>query len=359
MRYATDLDQSTQPSTTGRPAASAAGIWVSLLILYFVWGSTYIGIRVAIETIPPFLMGAIRFLIAGGALLAWEAVAVWRLRRNSSWLPEDLPSLPTVREWRDSAIVGTALLFGGMGFVALGEQSVPAGITAILVAVMPVWVAILAWIFFHDRLPAAVVVGIVIGLVGVVLLVGPVGRGGGLAFDPFGIGVIMLSPLFWAAGSVYAARRATLPKRALTAAGLQMLFGAAALFIGAVVVGELNGFDPALISTRSIVALAYLVLIGSIVGFTTYVWLLRVAPLPMVATYAYVNPVVAFALAAVLLGEPIDIRTVVGGATIVFAVALIVTARSRVTSAADSTEAEPPAPRVRMRPGEIQPAQPD
>ena len=143
-----------------------------------MWGSTYIAIRLAVETIPPFLMAASRFLVAGAILLAWEALAARRIRNDPSVAMADRPRRPNRRDWRDSAIVGAALLFGGMGMVALGEKTVPAGIAAILIALLPVWVAVLGRIFFGERLPAAVIAGIAIGFVGVVILVGPFGGAG-------------------------------------------------------------------------------------------------------------------------------------------------------------------------------------
>lgn len=312
-----------------RAAASPIAIWAGLLTLYFVWGSTYIGIRVSVETIPPFLMAATRFLISGAILLAFEAIAGRRQQADPTVPDAERLRLPTRREWRDSAIVGGLLLFGGMGMVALGETTVPAGIAAILIAMLPLWVAVLGRIFFAERLPAAAIVGIVIGLIGVVILVAPFGSSGGLAFDPFGILVLLLSPLAWGSGSLFSSHRAVLPRRPLTATGLQMVCGGALLLLGSIVVGELRTFDIAAVSGRSWLGLLYLTTIGSLVGFTTYVWLLRVAPLPKIATYAYVNPIVAFVLAGILLGEAIEPRSVVAGAVIVFAVALIVTARSR------------------------------
>jgi drug/metabolite transporter (DMT)-like permease len=283
-------------------------------------------------------MAATRFLIAGAILLAWEAIAAVRLRGDASVAPDDQPRLPTRRELRDSAIVGGALLFGGMGMVAVGERTVPAGIAAILIALLPVWVAVLGRIFFGERLPMTVIAGIAIGLAGVVILVAPFGSTGGLAFDPFGILVLLLSPLCWGSGSLYSSHRAVLPRRPLTATGLQMVCGGTLLLLGSVVFGELASFDVGAVSTRSWLGLLYLTTIGSLVGFTTYVWLLRVAPLPKIATYAYVNPVVAFVLAGILLGEAIEPRTVLAGAVIIFAVALIVTARSRASGSPSGTE---------------------
>lgn len=315
-------------------AASPIAIWAGLLALYFVWGSTYIGIRVSVETIPPFLMAATRFLIAGTILLVCEAILVGRSRSDPNVPEAERARLPTRREWRDSAIVGGLLLFGGMGMVALGEKTVPAGIAAILIAMLPLWVAVLGRIFFAERLPIAAVAGIVIGLVGVVILVAPFGGSGGLAFDPFGIFVLLLSPLAWGTGSLFSSHRAVLPRRPLTATGLQMVCGGALLLLGSIVFGELRSFDIGAVTGRSWLGLLYLTTIGSLVGFTTYVWLLRVAPLPKIATYAYVNPVVAFILAGILLGEAIEPRSVIAGAVIVFAVALIVTARSRASRSA-------------------------
>lgn len=339
------MDQPTEPSFSERErtrpdhvrvrgSAGPLAIWVGLLVLYFVWGSTYIGIRLADESIPPFLMAGVRFLLAGGALLAWEAVRVRRFRRDPEVPAAERPGWPTARQWRDSAIVGGALLLGGMGLVAVGERTVPAGIAAFQIALLPVWVAVLGRIFFGERLARTVVVGIVIGLVGVVILVGPFGSAGsGLAFDPFGLAVLLCSPICWGAGSLYSSHRAVLPRRPLTATGLQMVCGGTFLVIAAVLSGELSGFDLAAITGRSILGLAYLTSVGSLIGFTTYVWLLRVAPLPKIATYAYVNPIVAFILAGLLLGETIEPRTALAGAVIVLGVALIVTTRGRPSRA--------------------------
>jgi drug/metabolite transporter (DMT)-like permease len=305
-------------------------ILAGMLVLYFVWGSTYIAIRLAVETIPPFLMAGSRFLVAGLILLGWEWIAVRRIRSDPNVGPADRPGRPTRRQLRDSAIVGGLLLGGGMGLVALGERTVPAGITAFLIAMLPVWVAVFGRAFFGERLPRAVLAGVIVGIVGVAILVGPVGTsGGGLAFDPLGLAVLIASPMCWATGSLYSSQRAVLPPRPLTATGFQMLFGSAILLVAAVLTGELRGFDPSAISGRSAAGLLYLIVFGSLLAFTTFVWLLRVAPLPKVATYAYINPIVAIVLAGLVLGEPIEPRTAIAGAVIVAGVALIVTARGR------------------------------
>ena len=309
-------------------------IWLGLFILYVVWGSTYLGIAVAVETIPPFLMAAIRFAIAGAVLMAWS---ILRARGSFAW--------PSRREWRDTIIVGTLLLGGGMGMVAYGEQTIPSGIAALLIAMMPVWVAIFGRALLGESLPRLAGVGIVVGFVGVAILVGPTLLGQAGSLDPAGLAAIIFSPIAWSLGSLYASHRAMLPRQPLVATGAQMLAGGAVLAMMAGVTGEFGRFDPAAVSRDSIVAVVYLTVIGSLLAFTAYGWLLRVAPLPLIATYAYVNPVVAVILGAFVRHEPIDPRTLVAGAVIVGAVALIVTARGRMRApAVRSSGAPSPAP---------------
>jgi drug/metabolite transporter (DMT)-like permease len=309
-------------------------IWLAMLILYVVWGSTYLGIAVAVETIPPFLMAAGRFGVAGAVLMAWSLL---RARGSFVW--------PSRREWRDSIIVGTLLLGGGMGMVAYGEQTIPSGITALLVAMMPVWVAIFGRAFLGESLPRLAGVGIVVGFVGVAILVGPTIMGQTGALDPVGLATLIVSPIAWSLGSLFASHRAILPRQPLVATGAQMLAGGAVLAVMAGVTGEYGRFDPAAISTASIAAFVYLTVIGSLLAFTAYGWLLRVAPLPLIATYAYVNPVVAVILGAFVRHEPIDPPTLVAGAVIIAAVALIVTARGRMrVPVVRSSGAPSPAP---------------
>jgi drug/metabolite transporter (DMT)-like permease len=303
------------PSRTGL-------IWVGIAILYVVWGSTYLGIRIAVETIPPFLLAGARFGLAGLVILG---VALLRQRGRIPF--------PTRLEWRDMTIIGAALMAGGMGLVALGEQTVPSGIAALLIAMMPLWVAVLGRVFFGERLPRTAIAGVAIGLVGVGILVGP-SASAAETFDPGGILALLISPISWSVGSLYSSHRAQLPKDPLVATGGQMLAGSAILIVLAAVRGEYAGFRPDTVSPESLAAFVYLTVIGSLVAFTAYVWLLRVAPLPLIATYAYVNPIVAVVLGAIVLQEPITPRTLVAGAVIIFAVALIITARSRLMNAA-------------------------
>jgi drug/metabolite transporter (DMT)-like permease len=333
------------PTTTDAPRG--ASVWAGLLTLYLVWGSTYLAIAVAVETIPPFLMAAFRFAAAGLILLTWSIA-----REGRSF------ARPTAREWRDSAIVGALLIGGGMGMVAWGEQTVPSGVTALLVALMPVWVAILGRLLFGERLPGLAVVGIVAGFVGVAILAAPSIVGGSGALDPVGLAAVMVSPVAWASGSVFASHGAVLPRRPLVASGLQMLIGGGVLATMAVLTGELGDLDLAAITPRSAFAVVYLLVLGSLVAFTVYGWMLRVAPLPFVATYAYVNPIIAVILGAIILGEPLDLRTAVAGAVIVVAVALIVTARGRMAAAREVATLDGPVADRPLEPATTAPPRP-
>ena len=314
----------TEPNGT-----KGASVWAGLLTLYLIWGSTYLAIAIAVETIPPFLMAAFRFSIAGLILLTWSIA-----REGRSFVA------PTKREWRDSAIVGTALIGGGMGLAAWGEQTVPSGVTALVIALMPAWAAIFGRIFYGERQPGLALVGIVIGFIGIAILAAPSVVGGSGALEPFGLLAVLLSPVAWAAGSVFAAHDAVLPRRPLVASGLQMVTGGALLALAGVLTGELGNLDLAAITGRSAFAVVYLIVLGSLIAFTVYGWMLRVAPLPFVSTYAYVNPIIAVILGAIILSEPLDLRTVVAGAVIVAAVSLIVTARGRMAPARGAAELE-------------------
>jgi drug/metabolite transporter (DMT)-like permease len=297
--------------------ATGLSLWLAMGVIYVIWGSTYFGIAVAIQTIPPFFMAAIRFGLAGVLLLGWDLA---RSPEARHW--------PSRRQLLDSAIVGALLLAVGNGFVALGERTVPSGIAAILIGMMPVWFAILGWLYFRERPGRIVALGIVIGFAGVAALVWPVGSGAN-HFDPFGLIILLIAPLGWAHGSLYAARKAQLPSRPLTASGLQMLAASVLLLGEGLLIGEAGEFDPSRISLDSILALFYLAAFGSMLAYTTYGWLLKHAPLSLIGTYAYVNPVVAVALGTLFLQESVSLRTLIASAVIVGAVAMIVTARGR------------------------------
>jgi drug/metabolite transporter (DMT)-like permease len=293
------------PTAGGASLAAVAG---ALVVVYIVWGSTYFGIRVAIDTMPPLLMGAVRFTVAGGLLYA---VAVRRGDR--------IGDAPTALHWRSALIIGVLLLTLGNGGVILGEEYIPTGIAALLVATVPLWMVLFARVFAGERLRPLTAAGIGIGLVGVALLLRP---GASAGASPVAMLAMPASPICWATGSLYA-RRAAVPARPLVATGMEMLAGGAVLFIAAGVHGEFGQVHLAAVSLRSVLALVYLVVLGSIVAFSAYVWLLRNAATPLVSTYAYVNPLVAVLLGWALLGEHISGQTLVAAAFIVVAVATI------------------------------------
>lgn len=283
--------------------------------LYTVWGSTYLAIRVAIETLPGFLMAGVRFLVAGAALYAYA-----RLRGGAR--------RPTAGEWRATAVVGALLLLGGNGGVVWAEQRVATGLASLIVATVPLWMVLLAWARPDGRRPSlGVGAGLALGTAGLVVLVGPGTLAGRGAVDGLGALVLLGSAVSWAAGSVYA-RGAALPPSPLLATGMQMLAGGVLLVGAALATGHAT-VDPGAVTLRSVLALLYLIVFGSFVGFTAYVWLLKVAPPARVSTYAYVNPVVAVLLGWAVLGEPLTARTGMAAAVIVAAVALITLSRPR------------------------------
>jgi drug/metabolite transporter (DMT)-like permease len=301
-----------------RPHPNPAAVWVGLLVLYVVWGSTYLGMKVAIDTLPPFVMGFFRFVPAG--VLLSILVVAWNRGRIAR---------PTLVQARDAGIVGLLLLLGGTGLVAWGQQTIATGIAALLIALVPMWLAVFGRLLFRDPVAPLVAAGIAVGLLGVAILAWPAGQVGDL--DPAGLLALVISPMFWSIGTLYAAKRAVLPAPALLASGIQMIAAGLAFAVAAAITGEWTGFDIAAVSARSWTGIAYLVLIGSLVGYTTYAWLISVAPLSRVSTYAYVNPVVAVILGAILLDEPLTPRTVLASVVIVTAVVLILTGRGRAT----------------------------
>jgi drug/metabolite transporter (DMT)-like permease len=307
------------PSAPARPReARGAALWINLGIIYVVWGSTYFGIAIAIETMPPFLMASIRFAIAGLLLVGLDLLRNPAARR-----------LPTRRELRDTVIVGALLLGIGNGFVTFGELTVPSGVAAILIAMIPLWFAVFGWIYFRQKLPRIVAGAVLLGFAGTALLVAPAGDGAN-SFDPLGILILLIAPIGWSHGSLYSAHKAKLPPSPWTASGLQMLAGAAVTLVEAVLIGEPARFHPESISLASILGTAYLVIFGSMVAFTAYAWLLKHAPLSLVGTYAYINPIVAVSLGALFLHESLSVRTIIAAGIIIVAVAIIVTARSRL-----------------------------
>ena len=243
---------------------------------------------------------------------------------------------PTAANWRASAIVGTLLLLGGNGGVVLAELYIASGMAAVLIATMPIWLALFDAIINRQRPSGLVVGGLFAGIVGVVILLVPVEGIEGL--DPLGVALCILAEISWAAGSIYA-RRAPLPRSQLLGTGMEMLAGGVALGVGGVLLGEIGRTDLSSFSGESWAALLYLIIFGSLVAFTAYTWLLANAPVSTVGTYAYVNPIIAVALGAVLLSEPITLRTLIATVIIIGAVVAMVSGRPREAPEASAPHA--------------------
>jgi drug/metabolite transporter (DMT)-like permease len=300
------------PSTTTR--AQPALVWAALVTVYLLWGSTYFGIRIAVETMPPFLMAGSRFLIAG--LILFLARLPYALKTRS---------MPSAAHWGAATVIGAALLLGGNGAVAWAEQTVPSGVTALLVAMVPLWMALMDRVVYGKRLSALKLAGLIIGFGGIAVLVaGPFGENVPLP----GAAALAIGSISWAAGSLYS-RNATLPKDSLLTTGMEMLCGGACLCAAGLAVGEGAHVQLGSISQPSWIAFAYLVVFGGIVGFGAYLWVIREAPTSLVSTYAYVNPIVAVLLGSTFLHEPLTPRIVVAGAIVLASVALIVAATNR------------------------------
>jgi drug/metabolite transporter (DMT)-like permease len=301
-----------RPTRTS-PALLGAG----LATIYVVWGTTYLGIRLGVETIPPFFLSGLRYTLAGALLFAWVAL---RGGLKAGW--------PTRRQWLSAVLTGTGLVAFGNGALSWGEQYLPSGPAAIFIATVPLWMTVLARIFQKEpiRLPSAV--GLGIGLLGLVVLVGPAALQGG---DLVAMLACLLAALGWAAATVYS-RSAPFPNNAFLVAGMQMFAGGLVVFLFSAVSGDAARFNPAAVSLRSELAFVYLLFVGAILGFGVYMWLVKVAPLSLLGTYAYVNPVVAVILGHFLLGEQITLRTLIGGGVIILGVALIVATQSREES---------------------------
>ncbi|UCG86699.1 MAG: EamA family transporter [Gemmatimonadota bacterium] len=278
--------------------------------VYLIWGSTYLAIRFAIDTMPPFTMAGVRFITAGGVLyVCLRARGVAR---------------PAPHHWRSALVIGALMLLGGNGGVVWAEQFVASGIAALLVTTVPFWVVLLAWVTGRGRPSVLVVVGLLVGFCGVFLLVGPERVAGGARVDPVGALVLVLAAFAWAVGSLYSREAQQAPSQPLATA-MSMLAGGVLLLLAATVAGELSAVDLTDISPRSWVAFWYLVVFGALVAFSAYIWLMRSTTPARAATYAYVNPVVAVVLGWILAAEPLNPRVVIAAGVIVGAVALIVT----------------------------------
>jgi drug/metabolite transporter (DMT)-like permease len=280
--------------------------------LYTVWGATYLGMRYATEAIPPVLMAGSRFLIAGMLMYAWV--------RHRAY-----PN-PTPAQWRTAAIVG-CLLISGNAAVAASTRRIPSGIAALIVAMTPCWFVLIDWLRPNGHRPRPmVVVGLLAGLAGIALLVGP-GRlsGSSMTLDSIGVTIVVLGSIVWAAGSIYS-QHAPRPQSPIVMTAAQLLIGGGFLVLVALITGDVARFDITAVSARGWISYAFLVIVGSLAGFTAYVYLLQESTPARVATYAYVNPIVAVFLGWALGGEPVSSRMFLASAVIIGAVAIITTA---------------------------------
>ena len=285
-------------------------IWTALLLVYIIWGATYLGIRYAVETIPPFLMAGTRFLVAGTILTIWRRLAG--------------DPAPTGGQALRAGLVGLLLLLGGNGLVSLAEKNVASGIAALIVGSAPLWMTALEAMRPGGIRPNWLgLLGLGIGFGGIVLLVGPSLLHVSLASSqPLGIITLLFAALFWSIGSIYS-RSADLPKSVLLSTSIEMLVGGTGLYLAGTLTGEWRQLVLADVTLRSWLGLILLTIFGSMVGFTAYAWLLRNAPVSLVATYAYVNPLVAILLGSLFAQETLTVHILVAAVVIIGSVVLI------------------------------------
>jgi drug/metabolite transporter (DMT)-like permease len=294
-------------AASAESGASTLAVWAALSAVYVIWGSTYLALRFTVETTPPFLSAAARFIISGGFLYIW---------RRMAGDPQ-----PTQSEWRNASIIGIFLLVGGNGGVVWAAQYIPSSLSALLVATVPLWMLLFdAARPGGERPSAKALIGISIGFCGTALLIGWT-TGAATAKSFHGALAVIGASVFWAMGSIYG-KTSKLPSSPLVSTGIQMLGGGVVQTLVAFLFGEFGRFDPAAVSSRSAMAWAYLTLIGT-VAFVAYAWLLRNAPIPLVATYSYVNPLVAILLGHFLGREMMNLRILLAAAFIVGSVALV------------------------------------
>lgn len=305
------------------PSAIAAGF----AAIYIIWGSTYLGIRIAVETMPPFLMASARFLVAGAIVAAF--IGLTRGFRA------------TAKQWRDNAIVGGFLCLGGNGLVSWAEEKVPSGIATLIISAGPVFIVLMDWAvhaWFKDgkrgtKPGAMTFVGLALGIAGLAILVGPdVFTTGTGSLDPGRVLGLLAATLLWGVGMLYM-RYASNPAEPFTASGIQMLTGSGWLLAASLATGELSRFDPAAITGRSVLAWSYLVVFGSLIGFSTFTWLMKHSTPARVSTYAYVNPVVAVFLGWLVLHEPVSPRIFLAAGVIIAGVAIITVGKNKKTLA--------------------------
>lgn len=309
----------------GRPSLR---VWLALVAVYIVWGTTYLGIEVVNESIPSLLGAGVRFLVAGAVMYAFT------IRRG-----DRVGDRPTRQAWIAATVIGAGLLVGGNGFVALAEREVDTGIVALIIALVPIWMALIDAVLLGHRPRPLVVAGLLGGFAGAALLVGASATHG---VSLPGMLLAVFASLSWSAASLYS-RSAPLPERPFVGVAMEMLCGGALLLVAGAATGEIADLDLGGITSASLVALGYLIVFGSFVGFTSYLWLLRNARTSLVSTYAYVNPVVAVFLGWLVLDERITARMLGAGLVILVSVALIIASRAErptpdLTSGAELTD---------------------
>jgi len=314
---------------------TTARVWLALWTVYLVWGSTYLAIRVLVHPtngagLPPLVSAGLRFGFAGLLMLA-----VTVRRPAADGRPDPLGP----RQWAAAAVIGVALLLGGNGMVSIAERRVASGPAAVIIATVPIWATLIAASFGREAVRARQAIGLALGFAGVAVLV--VGSGGG-RLDAIGVGELVVAALSWSAGSVFS-RTAPLVRRPLVMTGMEMLCGGIGCLVVGVASGELSGTHLSEVPTRSWISLGYLIVFGSMLAYTAYVWLLGNAPLSLVTTYAYVNPLVAVLLGVLLLGEHFSVRSAVATVVIIAGVVLIVS-RPRAARPAPEVDVPPPLP---------------
>lgn len=316
---------STVPVSPGTHShANSALVLLSFAAVYVVWGSTYYAIQVGIESFPPLLLAGLRHLTVG---LVFYAL----FRRTTG-------EKPNLFQWRTAFIVGVLLLAGGNGTVSWAERMVPSGITALLVATVSLWMVLIEWLRPGGQRPAPrVITGFLLGFAGMALLVGPEHLGNSERVNPIGAFALIAASFFWALGSIYS-RHHPLPRSPLLGVGMQTLSGGSILCLAALLTGELRNFHLASVTMRSWMALAYLIVFGSGVGFSAYVYILKHSTASRVATYAFVNPIVALLLGWFLASEPITARTLLASGVILSAVLLVITAPHKDPAKAEEVQ---------------------
>ena len=305
------MSSQSQTATISHAPARPLLVWLSFAAVYILWGSTYFFIRLGVETIPPFMMAGLRHLLFGFVFFA-----IFRGTTGER---------PSRAQWRTTIVTGLLLLLCGNGVVSWAETRLPSGIAALLVATVSLWMVLIEWLRPGGVRPAPrVLVGFVLGFVGIVVLVGPAQLGNSERVDPIPALALILASLAWASGSIYSRHHPT-PSSPLLGASMQSMAGAFGLWTVALLTGEIRGFHLAQVSLRSWVAVLYLVIFGSALGFSAYVYILRHSTASRVATYAFVNPMVALFLGSLFGHEPVSLRTLLASATILAAVLLVIT----------------------------------